>query len=403
MKDYFVIALGGLRKRFLRTSLTMLGIFIGIAAVVALISLGQGMSDAINAQFASLGSDKIIVQGVQAGFGPPGLLSAGIVTEDDLKLVRKVPGVKRAASRLLRSVNVELADHVEIIFGVSIPQLADDRDLVLESLNLKVADGRMLKATETGKIVVGHHWWSGDHFPKSIVVGTRLDINGKQFQVVGLLDKGSAFGSDAFFFNDDDLKKIVNETEELSAVVAQVSKGENVNSVADRVLRAIRRDRHQKEGFEDVTVETSQELIDTINVILGVVQAVFIGIAAISLLVGGIGIMNTMYTSVLERTRDIGIMKAVGARNSDVMWIFLIESGFLGLTGGVVGVLLGMGMSKLVEIIAQGVVGNLVQASFPWYLIVGALVFSFCIGVVSGVLPARQASKMQPVDALRAD
>lgn len=403
MKDYFLIALGGLRKRFLRTSLTMLGIFIGIASVVALISLGQGMSDAINAQFASLGTDKVIVQGVQAGFGPPGQLAAGTVTEDDLKLVRKVQGIKRAAPRLLRSVNVELNDQVEVIFTSGIPQEPEDRDLVLESLNLEVSEGRMLKPSETGKVVVGNHWWTEDHFGKDIVVGTRLDINGKQFQVVGLMGEGSAFGNDAFFMNDNDLKKVINETEELSAIIAQVDKGEDAAVVADRVLRTIRRDRHQKEGFEDVSVETSQDLINTINTILGVVQAVFIGIAAISLLVGGVGIMNTMYTSVIERTRDIGIMKAVGARNSDVLWIFILESGLLGMAGGVIGVLLGIGLSKLVEFVAQGVMGSLIQTAFPWYLIVGALAFSFCIGVISGVLPARQASKMPPVEALRSD
>ena len=403
LKDYLLIALGGLRKRFLRTSLTMLGIFIGIAAVVALISLGQGMQDAINSQFASLGTDKIIARGVQAGFGPPGQLAAGVVTEDDLKLVRQVSGVKRAATRILRSVNVEYADEVEIIFGVSIPQKPEERDLVLESLNLKTAKGRMLKPADRAKAVIGYHYWSEDHFPRSIVVGSKLDINGKQFEVIGLLDKGSAFGNDAILLNEDDLQKIINETEEVSAIVAQVDKGEDAAVVADRVQRAFRKDRHQKKGFEDVSVETSQELINSIKLILGVVQAVFIGIAMISLLVGGIGIMNTMYTSVLERTREIGIMKAIGARNGDIMALFIVESGLLGLVGGAIGVVLGIGLSKLVEIGGQNMVGDLLKASFPWYLIVGALVFSVIIGAISGVLPARQASKLQPVEALQSD
>ncbi len=403
LKDYLLIALGGLRKRFLRTSLTMLGIFIGIAAVVALISLGQGMQDAVNAQFASLGTDKIIAQGVQAGFGPPGLLAAGVVTEDDLRLVRKVPGVKRAATRIIRAVNVEYADEVEVIFGVSIPQKPEERDLVLESLNLKTAHGRMLKSSDSAKAVIGNHYWSEDHFPRPIKVGSKLNINGKQFEIVGLLDKGSAFGNDAIFLNEDDLKEIIGEEDEVSAIVAQVDKGEDAAVVADRVQRAFRKDRHQKEGFEDVTVETSQELINSINVILGVVQAVFIGIALISLLVGGIGIMNTMYTAVLERTREIGVMKAIGARNGDILTLFLVESGLLGLVGGAIGIALGIGLSKAVEYGGQQAVGPLLQASFPWYLIVGALAFSFLIGCISGVFPARQASKLQPVEALQSD
>ncbi len=403
LKDYFLIAFGSLRKRFLRTSLTMLGIFIGIAAVVALISLGQGMQAAINQQFSSIGTDKIVLQGVQAGFGPPGQLAAGKVTEKDLDLLRSVPGVKRAAGRLLRSVNVELADHVEVIFGVSIPEETEDRDLVVESLDIKVAEGRMLKPGERGKLLVGEHYWSDEHFPKPIVVGTKLLLNGKSYEVVGLLAKGAAFVNGALVLNEDDLRELTNAGDELSAIVAQVVPGEVPSDVADRVLRAVRRDRHQKEGFEDITVETSEELIDSINTILGVVQAVFIGIAAISLLVGGIGIMNTMYTSVLERTHDIGIMKAIGARNSDILWIFLLESGLLGMAGGVVGIALGVGLSKLVEFVGQGFAGSLLKASFPLSLIIGALLFSFLIGTISGVFPARQASKLPPVEALRGD
>ncbi len=402
-KDYFFIAFGSLRKRFLRTSLTMLGIFIGIAAVVALISLGQGMQAAINQQFSSIGTDKIIVQGASAGFGPPGQNTAGVLTEDDLRLVRQVPGVLRAAPRLIRSVSVEYSDSVEVIIGASLPMVNDDRDLVVESLNVKVEHGRMLKSSDSGKILVGEHYWKQAHFDRPIVVGTKLLLNGKQFEVVGLLKKGAAFINSAILMNEDDLEKIIAKSDELSAIVAQVGAGENPSEVADRVLRAIRRDRHQKEGFEDVTVGTSEDLISSINTILGVVQAVFIGIAAISLLVGGIGIMNTMYTSVLERTRDIGIMKAIGARNSDVLWIFLLESGLLGMAGGGVGVLIGVGLSKLVELVGQGFAGSVLKASFPWYLIVGALLFSFVVGCLSGVLPARQASKLPPVDALRAD
>ncbi len=403
IKDYFFIAFGSLRKRFLRTALTMLGIFVGIAAVVALISLGQGMQAAINQQFSSIGTDKIIVQGASAGFGPPGQNTAGVLTEDDLRLVRQVPGILRAAPRLIRSVSVEYSDSVEVIIGASLPMVNEDRDLVVESLNVKVEHGRMLKASDSGKVLVGEHFWSEEHFDKPIVVGSKLLLNGKQFEVVGLLKKGAAFINDAILMNEDDLKKIIAKSDELSAIVAQVVAGEAPSEVSDRVLRAIRRDRHQKEGFEDVTVGTSEDLIDSINTILGVVQAVFIGIAAISLLVGGIGIMNTMYTSVLERTHDIGIMKAIGARNSDVLWIFLMESGLLGMAGGAVGVLIGVGLSKLVEFVGQGFAGSVLKASFPWYLIVGALLFSFIVGCLSGVLPARQASKLPPVEALRAD
>jgi putative ABC transport system permease protein len=106
---------------------------------------------------------------------------------------------------------------------------------------------------------------------------------------------------------------------------------------------------------------------------------------------------------VLERRRDIGVMKAIGARNRDVLLIFLLESGLLGMAGGAIGIALGIGLSKLVELGARGAIGNIIQASFPWYLITGALAFSFLVGIASGVLPARQASSLPPVEALRGD
>src|SRR3989344_2463370 len=398
-KDYTWLAIGSLRKRFLRTLLTLIGIFIGIASVVALISLGQGMQAAINQQFSSVGTDKIIIQGVAAGFGPPGQNAAGTVDKEDLELIKKVPGVNKAAGRLLRSVNLEYGTSVIVTFGASLPEEQEARDLVIDANNIKTKKGRMLKPGESNKILVGNHLWTIDHFSKDIALGSKMLINGKTFEVIGLLDKIGAGRDESIMVNEDDMRELLNEKYKFSAIIVQTN--EKPAEVADRILRVIRKDRRQKEGFEDVTVSTSEDIIASINTILGVVQAVFIGIAAISLLVGGIGIMNTMYTSVLERTREIGIMKAIGARNNSILWIFLIESGLLGLAGGIIGVLLGAILSKIVELIGQGFVGDVLKASFHWHLIFGALAFSFFVGALSGILPARQAAKLQPVDALK--
>jgi putative ABC transport system permease protein len=139
-----------------------------------------------------------------------------------------------------------------------------------------------------------------------------------------------------------------------------------------------------------------------LSTVLNMVQVFLIGIAAISLIVGGIGIMNTMYTSVLERTKEIGTMKAVGAKNSDILFIFLSESGLLGLIGGIMGVVLGLGISKTVEIIAVTSLNTtLLKAAVPGYLVIGCLSFAFLIGALSGTIPALTASKLKPADALR--
>ena len=403
LKDYLVIAFGSMQKRFLRTSLTMLGIFIGIAAVVSLISLGQGMQNAINAQFSGVGSDKIIIQAATAGMGPPGANVAVPLTKHDLELISKTAGVKASFGRILRSASAEYQGETDNLFIASMPDEEPDRQLSIDTNNIKIEQGRMLKPADRGKIMVGNNVWAGKQFSKDVTIGSKITLNGKQFEIVGLMPKIALNIDMAVFMNEEDAREILNEKETYSIIVAQVASNDDVTKVSDRIERAIRRDRHEKEGFEDFTVQTAQELIASINTILGVVQAVFIGIALISLLVGGIGIMNTMYTSVLERKHDIGIMKAIGARNIDVMMIFLLESGLLGMAGGGIGVLIGIGLSKSVEYIAKGVIGNLIQASFPWYLIVGALAFSFIIGMLSGTLPARQASRLPPVEALRGE
>ncbi|MBW3019584.1 ABC transporter permease [Candidatus Woesearchaeota archaeon] len=391
-----------MRKRLTRTLLTMIGIFIGIAAVVSLVSLGQGMKMAINDQFASVGTDKVIVEGASAGFGPPGQGAAGKITKDDVNLIEKQTGIQVAAGRLLLQSTLDYGDSSRLVFVASLPDEPEKRELLIEAGGLKVKEGRMLKSTDSGKMIVGYNIWNKDYFGKPVEIGTKFEINGKDFDIIGLMDKVGAGRDDALIANEDDIRSMVGDKDIYHAIIAKVYEGQDPEEVAERVEKAMRRDRNQKKGMEDFTVSTSGELLDSINTILGVLQAVFIGIAAISLFVGGIGIMNTMYTAVLERTKQIGIMKAIGAKNSSIMTLFIIESGLLGMVGGGIGIAIGIGLSKMVEFAARGAIGDVIQASFPWYLIVGALAFSFIVGTASGLLPAIQASKMQPVEALRA-
>jgi putative ABC transport system permease protein len=164
----------------------------------------------------------------------------------------------------------------------------------------------------------------------------------------------------------------------------------------------LRRHRDLEEGKEDFVVQTPEQLIEGLNSVLNIVNAIVIGIAAISLIVGGIGITNTMYTAVLERTKEIGIMKSIGAKNGNILAIFLVESGLLGLAGGAIGVALGYAFSKLVEVAAaQFWASDILRANFPLWLLLGALAFSFLIGMIAGTTPAIQASKQKPVDSLR--
>ena len=400
--DYFRIALINLSHRRTRAYLTMVGIFIGIAAVVSLISLGQGLKDAVGEQFASIGTDKIIVQGASLGQGPPGTGAVSNLTDKDLKVVNSVHGVKLTAARLLRSVKIEFHGNVVFVLAGSMPQ-DESRKLVIDALNVDLISGRMIQPSDTFKVTIGNDYISKDIFDRPLKLGDKIKINGYDFEVVGILDKtGRPVGDNTVLINEKTLRQILNVAENYDGIFAQVEKADDVEKVVANIERALRKSRDVDEGKEDFKVQSSTSFLESLNTILSIVQTVLVGIAGISIIVGGIGIMNTMYTSVLERTKEIGVMKAIGAKNSDILAIFLLEAGLLGMVGGLIGIILGMGLAKLVELAAYSAFGkSLIQASFPPYLIVGALLFSFIIGSISGIWPAMQASRLKPVDALR--
>jgi len=164
----------------------------------------------------------------------------------------------------------------------------------------------------------------------------------------------------------------------------------------------LRKSRDVTEKTQDFTVLTPEEVLESFGTILNIVTSFLLGVAAISLLVGGIGIANTVYTSVLERTREIGVMKAIGAKNKDILYIFLIESGLIGLVGAIIGIAFGIGVVKTIEWIAVNQLAtSLLRAAIPIPLILGLLAFGFLIGAISGIWPAWKATKVKPVEALR--
>ncbi len=400
--DYAVLALGNLSHRKTRSFLTVLGIFIGIAAVVSLVSLGQGLTNAINSQFSAVGADKLIIQAKSATLGPPGLAASGKIEKHDLELIRKANGIEEAAGRILKPAQIEFKDKSITAYVASMPN-DDSRQIILDIANYAIESGRMLSKNDRNKVVVGNNYAHREVFDKNMKLGDRIIISRAEFEVVGILKKtGSPQNDISFIINEDIMRDVFDIPEEHSAIIAKSSKNMDPIKAGENVERAMRKDRNQKEGKEDFEVQTSNQLLQSFNTILNIVQAVFIGIAAISLLVGGIGIMNTMYTSVLERTKEIGIMKAVGARNSDIMLIFLVESSVLGMIGGAVGITLGVLLSKMVEAAAAQALGTgLLKAYFPPPLIIGALLFAAILGALSGALPAYRASKLKPVDALK--
>lgn len=402
LKDYFLLAFRNLRRRKLRSWLTILGIFIGIAAIVAFISLGQGLENYINAQFQEIGTNIIMVMGRAGPVVSPiaSSLSSKPLTKDDVELVEKVNGVEIASPMIMYPTSIVYGKEKKDLFLYSL-EPKDIDDLFGQLSSFGAEEGRQLKETDKDAAVVGSRFY--ELFKKKIGLGNRIEINGEKFKIIGILKSiGNPQDDMSVYITNEMMGEITGEKDRVSMIYVKTKEGISPEDVAEKIKEKMREDRDEKKGEESFSVSTAAQMLEMFGQILAVVTIVFIGIASIALVVGGIGIMNTMYTAVLERTREIGIMKAVGATNKDILLIFLMESGLLGLVGGLIGLVLGIGISKAVEYVTINFYAlNLLKITFDPVTIISVLLFSFLVGSISGVMPAMQAARLKPVDALR--
>lgn len=403
IKDYFVIPWKEMKRRKLRSWLTLIGIIIGIAAVVSLITLGQGLENAISDQFAALGNDKLFISAKGNPLVPGLTTDAVVITDKDLEVIRQTQGVEKAAGTIFLTARIEFNDNVRYFFIGGMPETPEERALLGEAQSYKVMSGRSLEKGDKFKALLGYSYTKKTLFGKEIELGDKILIQGVEFKVVGFLEKiGSPPDDQSIQIPLDTFSEVFDTDDELGFLVAQTQPGEDIDKVAADIEEELRDFRGLEEGKEDFNVETPEQLASTFSTILDIVNIVLVGIAAISLLVGGVGIMNTMYTSVLQRTKEIGVLKALGARNSHIMYLFLVESGLYGLGGGIIGLTIGFSFAKLVEYLFVVFVGPaFLSIKVNLFLLIGTLIFSFLVGVLSGIAPARRASRLNPVDSLR--
>ncbi|MFW6230677.1 MAG: ABC transporter permease [Nanoarchaeota archaeon] len=399
LKDYLMYSLNNLKRRRLRSWLTMLGIFIGIATIVTLIALGEGLESVVVSQFGNLGPDVITVSASSAGFAD----SPSPLTAKDLRAVERISGVEGVAPRHETSANLFYSDYSSGTRVVSIPD-EERSDIAYEILSLEIEEGNLLEDSDRYEILLGYGLAYADKYRKPVRVGDTVTIKDVNLEVAGILKKTGSFSRDFLsYMNEDIYEAIFDEADDEFSVFGVLVRNEGiVDRVADDIGHELRKTRDVTKETQDFSVQTSQEALEQLESILFAVQLFLYIIAGISILVGGIGIANTMYTSVLERTKEVGIMKAIGATNGTIFSLFFIESGLLGMVGGLIGIALGYGLGSLAETIGQLAIGSdLIQAHFSFGLLGGALRFSFLLGSLSGLLPAMQAATLHPVDALR--
>ena len=389
--DYFFMAVNSIRHRKLRSWLTVIGIIIGVAAIISLITVSRSLESTIESQFEQFGANRIIIS--PKGFQGPGTSSEGL-TIKDVETVEKISGFKYVVPGIFLSTEVKYRKEVGFTLVSGIP--AENFEEFFVDSGAKLQEGRFIKDGDRFEAVVGSRVVK-DMFDSTLRLGSKIEIKGQEFKIIGILEEiGNAQDDSQINIPLETAREIFDKPDDVDAIIAQVKSANDIPLLQEKVEKELER----KRGDTNFQVVTATQILEQINEVLGVMQFVLVGIAAISLIVGAIGIMNSMYTSVLERTRDIGIMKAIGARNSDILEIFLIESGLIGIVGGLFGIILGSSMALIIGQLSKGAGFLLIVQIEPLVLIFG-LLFAFIIGVISGILPAYQGSKLKPVDALR--
>jgi putative ABC transport system permease protein len=391
-----LLALREIRNNLLRASLTTLGIVIGVGAVILMVTLGAGATQKITGEFASLGNNLLaIVPGQQNG--PP-----TAVTPFDMSIVDKI---QREIPNLAQVVP-ELAEQGVLVNGNHNhnSQIDGTTNAYMDSRNWALVAGREFSPAEllAGKSVcilgeTDRRELFGDQMP----IGQRIRINKITCEVIGVLEpKGvSTFGQDM-----DELvlmplkavqRKIAGNTE-VNVIRVLVDRAENVAHVKDLIQRLMREARHIIPGqVDDFDVEDLQQITQIVTTVTLVLTAFLSAVAAVSLLVGGIGIMNIMLVSVTERTREIGIRLAIGARERDVLLQFLIEAILMSALGGILGVIIGLGGSAAISSALK------LPFVFQPGIVIIAVGFAAAVGVAFGYFPARRAARLDPIEALR--
>lgn len=403
LKDYLIISLNNLKSRKLRSWLTVLGIFIGITAVVALVGLGEGLKMAITSQFGISSTEVLTVQaGGLNSAGPPGSGVVNPLTEDDVDAIRRLGVVERVVPRNIETGKLEFNDNV--VFGVAfgVPD-GEDRKFVYDALEIETEQGRMLKDGDVNKVVLGNNFYTDSvGLEKKIVVGNNVLIQDRKFQVVGIGEKkGSFIFDNMVIMNEDVLNDVFDIDNTVDIIAVQVKDKSLVQEGKEDIEKLLRKRRGVKEGEEDFQVQTPDAALSNVNSVLTGVQIFIAIIASISIIVGAIGITNTMFTSVTERRKQIGIMKSIGARNADIFYLFAIESGLLGMVGGIIGTVFGSIIAFSGTLGINAWIGGGAHPGINLFLVFGALLGSFIIGSAAGIVPAMRAAQLKPVDALR--
>lgn len=383
MRTLILLALRNIAAHKARSALTVIGITIGMTAVVALVSLSLGAQRAMERQFARLGADVVLVV-------PAGSLGEPRPARLDLSLLKNIAGVRSVGAVRREILPVTSATIPGFLSVVGVRSFDDDQLFG----GLELAQGRLFLPHED-EVVLGE----GAARDLKVSLGESVTLGDRAFRVVGLLQRtGNDQDDYAIYISLEKLEEFVDEKGLISIAFVRASPGVDPTVLAQEIQRVLRESLPERE----FVVQSSKQLSDLVSGVLTVLRWTLGAIAGISLFVGGIGLTNTMLMAVLERTHEIGVFKAIGARREHILALFLIESSVLGLVGGLGGLVVGGAIAQSVAVAAQQFLRtDFFRIAFDGALIFGSLGFSVLLGAVAGVWPAWRAARLDPVEALR--
>ena len=402
----FQLALHSLRLNLVRTSLTVLGVVIGVAAIVIVFSAGDGISHLISGEIESYGTNVVQTESKTPGKNSASSAEVTTLKLADMEAINKLDNVvsSYAASLCQQKMSYGSESKKSFVFGVSAPYAQIDTKTKLASGSFFTEEDDRSQAM----VVVLGATLKENLFGEQEAVGNFIKVGTKKFQVIGVLAEQ---GGNATFLNFDEMAYIPIKTlhkrilgiDYAMYFMHQLRDVSRAEETAEEI-RALLRERHEISNPEkdDFRVSTMAEMLDTLGIVTDAVTYLLLAIVLISLLVGGVGIMNIMYVTVTERTPEIGLRKAMGATAQDVAWQFLIESLLITFWGWLLGTVFGILASYGLSLLAQAFNLNW-HFLFPWQGIVFSLLFSLICGLLFGYRPAKQAAKLDPVSALRVE
>ena len=394
------VALGAIRANKLRSFLTTLGIIIGVSAVIAMVSLGEGAQQVVEDQISQMGTNVLTIRADQRRSG-------GVSTQDTEDLSVTDAEALRIETSGLLTISPEISSRVQLSYlrWNSSNQVRGIWPEYFEMYNLNIEHGGIFDQGHVGGrrrvAVLGFAVPEQLGTPAPLLIGKTIQIRGQPFEVLGILEEKG----DAGFNRPDEEVYVPTSTAQyrvfggrarLSSIFAQVPSPDDMDGAYGEIDRVLRREHRIRPGEEvDFSIRNSSDLVETFNATTQTFTLLLAGIGSISLLVGGIGIMNIMLVSVTERTREIGVRKALGARRRQIRFQFLLEALVLCVMGGIMGVAAGIGAAGLITR-TQGW-----DTAIDWYIVIGAVAISAAIGLAAGTWPAHRAARLDPIDALR--